>query len=127
MTRLKIFMLNKNQKLGRLGEDLAVEYLLKNKYKIIQQNYKNNYGEIDIIAKLKNKYIFIEVKTRSSRAFGLPEDAVNNVKQQKLLKATEKYIIDNKINGEVQIDVIAIETIGDQYEIRHLKDSVRYF
>lgn len=122
-------MPNKNQKLGSWGEDLAIEYLLKNKYKILEKNYKNNYGEIDIVAKKKKIIVFIEVKTRSTRSFGLPEEAVNKIKQGKLIKASEKYILDNKLKNNYQIDVIAIErnNVTDKIDLRHLKSAVKYF
>ena len=122
-------MKNNNQKLGGWGEDLASDYLLKKGYKILEKNYRNNYGEIDIVAKKKKIIIFIEVKTRSGRSFGLPEDAVNRTKQGKLIKISEKYILDNRIKGNYQIDVIAIEkdSITKKVNLRHLKNAVRYF
>jgi putative endonuclease len=122
-------MVNKNQQLGVWGEELAEEYLMKNGYKILEKNYKNNYGEIDIITKRKGVIVFIEVKTRSSRSFGLPEEAVNKNKAEKLIKASEKYILDNKIKINYQIDVIAIEkdSISEKIDLRHLKNAVRYF
>jgi putative endonuclease len=122
-------MKNNNQKLGGWGEDLASDYLLKKGYKILEKNYRNNYGEIDIVAKKKKIIIFIEVKTRSGRSFGLPEEAVNRTKQGKLIKISEKYILDNRIKGNYQIDVIAIEkdSITKKVNLRHLKNAVRYF
>ena len=122
-------MKNNNQKLGSWGEDLASDYLLKNGYKILEKNYRNNYGEIDIIAKKKRVVVFIEVKTRSGRSFGLPEEAVNKTKQVRLIKISEKYILDNKIKENYQIDVIAIEkdNIKGKINLRHLKNAVNYF
>ena len=124
-----MYMKNNNQKLGGWGEDLASDYLLKKGYKILEKNYRNNYGEIDIVAKKKKIIIFIEVKTRSGRSFGLPEEAVNRTKQGKLIKISEKYILDNRIKGNYQIDVIAIEkdSITKKVNLRHLKNAVRYF
>ncbi len=122
-------MLNDNQKLGKWGEELAEEYLIKNKYKILENNYKNYYGEIDIIAKLKSKIVFIEVKTRTGRAFGLPEDSVNSEKQKKIIRTSEKYILEKKLNNNYRIDVIAIEKDYGTRKIylRHLKNAVKYF
>lgn len=122
-------MLNNSQLLGNWGEEVAREYLLKNNYKILDNNYKNYFGEIDIITKLKEKIIFIEVKTRSGRKFGLPEDSVNSIKQKKIIKASEKYMLDNKLGDSYQIDVIAIEKNCSDRKIvvRHLKNAIKYF
>ncbi|MBT4277605.1 YraN family protein [Candidatus Falkowbacteria bacterium] len=122
-------MLNESQRFGNWGEDVVCKYLLDNGYKILERNYKNYYGEIDIIVKLKSKIIFIEVKTRSSRKFGLPEESVNQKKQQKILRASEKYILDNKIKKECRIDVVTIEKDYSTRKInlRHFKNAIRYF
>ncbi len=118
-------MLNKNQHLGKWGEKKATEFLKKKGYKILFRNYKNSIGEIDIIAKIKKKFVFVEVKTRSNNNFGIPEEAVNFAKQKKLLKTVEKYILENKVKDDYQIDVIAIEK--KKNIIRHIKNAVNYF
>ena len=122
-------MLNKNQRFGNWGEEIAKNYLIKSGYKILETNYKNYFGEIDIVAKLKSKIIFIEVKTRSSRRFGAPEESVNSAKQKKLIKASEKYILANRLNNEYQIDVITVEKDynTDKAKLKHFKNAVRYF
>ncbi|MEA2088550.1 MAG: YraN family protein [Patescibacteria group bacterium] len=122
-------MLNKNQRFGNWGEETAKKYLVKNGYKILETNYKNYFGEIDIVAKLKYKVIFIEVKTRSSRRFGAPEESVNFAKQKKLIKASEKYILENKLSNEYQIDVITVEKEygADKAKLKHFKNAVKYF
>ncbi|MCD4705733.1 YraN family protein [bacterium] len=122
-------MLNKNQRFGRRGEEVAKKYLIKNNYQILDTNYKNYFGEIDIVAKLKSKIIFVEVKTRSSRMFGAPEESVNFAKQKKLMKASEKYIFENKLNNEYQIDVITVEKEQgvDKAKLKHFKNAVKYF
>ncbi|NCF75007.1 MAG: YraN family protein [Xanthomonadaceae bacterium] len=122
-------MLNKNQRFGNWGERIVRKYLVRNGYKILETNYKNYFGEIDIIAKLKSKIIFIEVKTRSNRRFGLPEESVNFIKQKKLIKASEKYILVNRLNNEYQIDVITVEKEegADSAKLKHFKNAVKYF
>lgn len=68
-------------KYGILGEDLASNYLENIGYKIIERNFLCKQGEIDIIAKDKDEYVFIEVKTRSNRCYGRPSEAVNKLKK----------------------------------------------
>ena len=100
---------------GKLGEDLACEYLVKNGYKIIGRNYRINFGEIDIIAKkrglLADKAIhFVEVKSLSNTETIFPEEHVNFKKQRKLRQLAEIWLSKNKISQNVpyQIDIISV-------------------
>lgn len=94
---------------GKLGEDLAIEYLRDHLYKIKAKNYKCKLGEIDIIAEKDNIIVFIEVKSRSSDAFGMPRDAVNYYKQRKIRHVAEVYIKQNRLyDKSCQFDVIEI-------------------
>jgi putative endonuclease len=120
----------KNPKeIGILGEDIAVEYLKSNGYKIISRNFKKPFGEIDIIAKSKNNVVvFFEVKALNENDFGfLPEDQMNYLKIKKLKKICNYYILKNnnlinKINGW-QIDLIAIIFKKDNsFEIKHYEN-----
>lgn len=109
-----------NIKVWLEGEKLAQNYLKKQKLKILETNYRNNVGEIDIICynKKENEYIFIEVKSRSSEEFGLPSEAVNIKKQQKLRNIAQIYLLKNKlVNVKIRFDVI--EVIDKQ--INHIK------
>ena len=73
--------------LGSKGEDLAIQFLKKKGYRIIDRNYKTSVGEIDIIARDGNTIVFVEVKTRTDDSFGYPFEAVNKKKRQKLQKS----------------------------------------
>ena len=77
---------------GDFGEDLATNYLIKNKYKIIARNYSCALGEIDIVALDKKTIVFVEVKTRTSQAFGLPREAVTRSKQQHICKTAQYFV-----------------------------------
>jgi len=77
---------------GIRGEDLAVTYLKKKGYKVIERNYRCQWGEIDLIARDKGTLIFVEIKSRSSSDFGLPQDAVDRFKQAKLIQAAKAYM-----------------------------------
>mgnify|MGYP005611640115 CR=1 FL=1 len=96
--------------IGNLGEDLAVKYLKKQGYKILERNFSvHSMGEIDIIAKDKEEYVFIEVKTRTNENYGKPKDAVNQVKKKHIYKSTECYTYIHNIENEpIRIDVIEI-------------------
>lgn len=95
--------------LGKQGENKAVNYLKKKKFKILETNYKNLLGEIDIIAKDKKILVFIEVKTRSSKAFSLPSYAVNKSKQHKIRKTATLYLkVKNLFESHCRFDVIEI-------------------
>lgn len=98
-----------NKVTGAVGEKLAVKYLRKNKYKILEINYTNKIGEIDIIARQKDILIFVEVKNRSSVRFGLPGEAVTTKKQHKIrLVATSYLKIKKQLNSKCRFDVIEV-------------------
>ena len=81
-----------NISLGKFGEDYTAEFLEKNGYEILDRNYRNGYGEIDIIAKKDEYIVFIEVKTRTSLDFGCPSEAVGYTKQKKIRNLASFYL-----------------------------------
>ncbi|RRJ94033.1 YraN family protein [Flavobacterium macacae] len=116
-----------HNELGKLGEELAVEYLQKEGYEILETNWVFQKAEIDIIAKKGEIVAVIEVKTRSSIDFGLPQDFVNPKKIQLLVKAINEYIISNDLDAEVRFDIISIQKIEKNFKIEHLIDAFYYF
>lgn len=95
---------------GSLGEIIAYDYLIKNNFKILKQNYRyGRLGEIDIIA-LENDYVcFIEVKTRSSTLFGTPAEAVNYKKQNKIKKLAQIFLKENNLSDKpLRFDILEI-------------------
>lgn len=113
--------------LGKLGEELAVEFLEKNGYSIIETNWTFQKAEIDIIAKKESILAVVEVKTRSSIDFGLPQDFVKPKKIQLLVKAINEYVISNDLDVEVRFDIIALHREGKEFVIEHLEDAFYYF
>ena len=106
--------------IGKKYEQEAVDYLKKLKYKIIEQNFKLlPIGEIDIIAKDRNIIVFVEVKYRKNKNFGIPAEFVNKSKQQKITRTALCYIKKNRINADIRFDVISI----CQNEIEHIKNA----
>jgi len=103
-----VFIMNKNKDKGNRGENIASEYLLKKGYTILHRNWRHKQREIDIIATQNNILHFIEVKTRSSNKFGLPEQSVNQYKMNALKKAAEAFLLQQTEWKQIQFDVIAI-------------------
>lgn len=116
-----------HNELGKLGEELAVEYLQKNGYKILETNWVFQKAEIDIIAQKNNLLAAVEVKTRSSKEFGLPQDFVKPKKIQLLVKAVNEYVISNDLDVEVRFDIIAISKAEKGFSIEHLENAFFHF
>lgn len=111
-----------NQKIGRWGEERAAEYLQKRGYEIVDKNARTPYGEIDLVARLDGVTVFVEVKTRTSRRFGLPEEAITPRKQAHMLASGEHYAAEHEIDSW-QADVLAIEgTPGKTPSIEHFEN-----
>ena len=108
---------------GKKSEIIAANFLKQKGYKILEVNYKNKIGEIDIIAQDKEYLVFVEVKARISRAFGDPLEAVNYKKQQKIRKVAELYlVVKHKTNANCRFDVVAV--LGDEdADITHIENA----
>ncbi len=113
--------------LGKKGEKLAVDFLSKKGYDILEKNYRYLKSEIDIIARLKDIVVVVEVKTRSTPEFGNPQDFVKPKQIQSMVKAINHYIEDNDLDVEVRFDIVAIiqNTLGTNIE--HLEDAFYHF
>lgn len=108
---------------GKAGEIIACNYLKNKGYKILETNYKNLIGEIDIIAKHYKTLVFIEVKTRLTRAFGDPLEAINYKKQQKIRNVATLYLKEHKmLNALSRFDAISILGLENP-EISHVTDA----
>jgi putative endonuclease len=116
-----------HNELGKLGEELAVAHLQKNGYSILETNWTFQKAEIDILAQKENTLAVIEVKTRSSLEFGLPQDFVTRKKIQLLVKAVDAYVIGKDLDIDVRFDIIAVHKEGKSFVIEHLTDAFFYF
>lgn len=109
---------------GKIGEDLAAKYLERNGLRIIERNYRFERGEIDLIAEEGEELVFVEVKTRRSNAFGAPEDAVTEEKQEQVRAVADGYLFERDINNRpCRFDVVAIEYQDGCTEIRYIRDA----
>jgi len=111
--------------LGMSGEEAAVAYLQKKKYRVISHGFRFHRGEIDIIAYDKDILVFVEVKTRRSPDFGLPEEAVTRLKQHQIQKLAEAYLMLNDLGDTpCRFDILSIFSDGQRgYRIRHITDA----
>ena len=113
--------------LGKQGEELAVDFLQQNGYEILETNWIFQKAEIDIIAQKGTVLAVVEVKTRSSIEFGLPQEFVKRKKIQLLVKAVNEYVISNELDVEVRFDIIAIYKEGNEYKLDHIEEAFYYF
>ena len=113
-----------NQRIGKWGEETAVEYLVERGYEIIARNTRTPYGEIDIVARQSDNTIFAEVKTRTSNKMGLPEESITPRKREHMLNAAEHYAVEHEID-HWQIDVISVEgKPGSKPKITHFENAL---
>jgi len=102
-------MAKHKQLLGKLGENLAADFLISKGFEILERNFRTAWGEIDLIVRDSNQIVFVEVKTRTSTNFGMPEEAVTQKKQQHLINSAQEYIENHAAGLEnYRIDVISI-------------------
>jgi len=106
--------------LGDAGQKTAAKYLERKGYRVLEQNFLVHGGEIDIIAFDAPFYVFVEVKTRSNELFGMPSEAVNAVKQQRLRKAAAVWLHKRRLDlSPCRFDVIEVR----RGEVNHIENA----
>jgi putative endonuclease len=119
----EIKMMQKKE-LGKKGEEIALRFLKKRGYRVVEKNYVCKMGEMDIIAREKDTWVFIEVKTRTSTLFGPPQLAVNSSKQRQLSKVALNYLKEKKLEDtKARFDVVAILLEEKREEIELIRDA----
>ena len=104
------------RRLGIAGEDLAAAWYVEQGYEIVDRNWRNRSGEIDLVVRRGRTTVFCEVKSRSSLAFGSPLEAVDRRKQQRLRRLAAQWIEASPVRaGEVRFDVAAV--MGGHVEV----------
>jgi putative endonuclease len=112
------------QQLGKSGEDLAVSFLKKNGFEILNRNYRYGHKEIDIIGKDKNTIVFIEVKTGRSKNFGSPQEWVTLRKQKSMIEVALDFIQRNDLRDfDFRFDVVAINFERGNTKIEHIRNA----
>ena len=112
-----------NQDFGKIGEDLAVELLIKKGYRILDRNWHSGHKEIDIIAMDGDTLVAVEVKTRKTNKYGEPDVAVDATKQRLLTWAADAYVRYHNLNVDVRFDIIAIVMTDTSQTIEHIEDA----
>lgn len=110
---------------GAIGENLAAEYLTKKGFQVVARNFRCRKAEIDMIVKRDNWLIFVEVKTRSSNAWGEPESFVNSLQRRLIYDAAEEYIYKTDWQGHIRFDIVSVKP-GLRPEIVHFEDAISY-
>ena len=113
--------------LGEYGEELAARYLLSKGYSILERNWRHAKAEVDIIALRGDTLAVVEVKSRSSEAFGDPLESVSREKIRLLRKAINAYVNLKGIDLEIRFDLIGVVLEDDRQRIRHVEDACYLF
>ena len=112
-----------HNELGKLGEDIAVQYLTDKGYEILERNWRNIHKEIDIVAKDGEELVIVEVKTRQSDEHGNPDLAVTYQKQTRLIYAANAYIFSHNLDINTRFDIISIFFDDGKPIIEHIEDA----
>ena len=117
-------MTEKTKTLRKKGEDIAAAFIEKKGYNLLFRNYKCSFGEIDIIAKHKKTLSFIEVKTRSTKKYGLPQEAVTPAKQAKISRVALEFVQRYKMeNRAARFDVVSVQSLNDGSEVDLIENA----
>jgi putative endonuclease len=120
-------MVNQKQRTGRWGETVAAEYLMQKGYQVLRRNERTAFGEIDLVARQNRVTVFVEVKTRTSLAYGYPEESITPKKRHHMIASAMAYLGDHpELVGDWRLDVIAIQGRkgGPPPEIIHYENAV---
>lgn len=110
-------------KKGKEAEAIAADFLAAKGFEIIARNYRYKRSEIDLIVKKNNWLIFVEVKMRSSDAFGFPEEFVDYKKVKNILVGAEEYTYRQNWNGNIRFDIVSIRERKGEREVVHIEDA----
>lgn len=118
-----IELMAEHNDLGKMGEELAVNYLIGKGYEILERNWRNKHKEIDIVAKDGGTLVIVEVKTRQSDGFGEPDMAVTRQKQRCLVYAANAYVFSKRLDLDIRFDIISIVFNQGNPKIDHIEDA----
>jgi len=111
--------MSQHNEIGKIGEEIAKKFLEKQGYKIIEQNYRTKYAEIDLVVSKGIFLIFVEVRTKKGENFGTPEETINQKKMRKLRQNAIAYAAIKKWSGPFRIDAVCI-VLKPDYSVERL-------
>lgn len=114
---------NHSKELGKKGEAIAADYLIKHGYRILHQNWHFIHKELDIVATKNNTLVIVEVKTRWTNFWEEPKESVRRKKQKFIIESAEEYVQKFNINMDVQFDIISIVFQNEKPELEHIQDA----
>ena len=101
----------------------AAAFLEGKGYQVIARNYRHKHAEIDLIVKRGDWLVFVEVKTRTSAAYGYPEEFVDEKKEEKILEGADHYLAECNWQGNVRYDIVAVSIVNGRWDIVHFEDA----
>ena len=119
--------MTKIHNLGRIGENLAANYLKNKGFRILRRNYRYRKAEIDIIARKEDIIAMIEVKTRNEGFYEDLGDSISKKKRSLLVMAADHYVLSNSLDVEVRFDIITLIKGKEGYTIEHIPDAFYHF
>ena len=107
---------------GRKAEEMACRYLKKQGYRLLERNYRAGHHEIDLVMRLGDVIVFVEVRARSSAAYGTPGETIGAAKRRFLVMAAERYLMENRLTGApARFDVTEVYLAENR--IRHIENA----
>lgn len=113
----------KHNEIGQTGEAVAVAELRKKGYSILAENWRSGRNELDIVARIGETIVFVEVKTRSTAYFGDPSEAVSAAKQKRIVEAANDYLQQNELELEARFDVMSVVIAKTEVITDHMEDA----
>jgi putative endonuclease len=118
-------MMDRRRQTGQQGEDLATAYLTERGYELVERNWRCPAGELDIIMEKEATLVFVEVRARRSRRFGLAEESITPAKQARLIELAQTYLQQNDLfRRSWRIDVVAVGLSSEPAHINHIENAV---
>ncbi len=109
--------------LGVLGEEIALKHLMGKGYKLLDKNWRHRQYELDLIMRIGDELVVVEVKTRKSLYGGDPEVAVNRHKQRLLIRAANAYVQHYGLDMPVRFDILSVVIKGEEHFVHHIEDA----
>lgn len=116
-----------HNELGQRGEDAAARLLAQKGYRIVFRNWRLHGYEIDIVAETDDWVVFVEVKTRTSAAWGNPEDFVGKARMRRMIDGAHHYLLENDVDKPARFDIVGAVWNNGAFEMEHIEDAFLAF